>query len=201
MTERGLEVGHAIVVTDGLVHEFDFLAECQPFQVARLVRPAPVIGGDHPPFAGGNDLVGIKAETPDVADAADFFSLVGGAMSLGGVLDYEQPMFSGHRHYRIHIHRVTKQVDHDNSLGSCRYSRLKQIRIQIEGIRLDVDWNRNRALVDHREKRRHICQGRHQNLVTLADAERREREMDRRSAAGGGHPEFTVAVLRKFALE
>ena len=71
---------------------------------------AGIADGDHPPFAGGQLLVGVEAEHGGVAAAADGASVrVDGAERLTGVLDDRQPEPLQCRHVRGVAEHVDRQ--------------------------------------------------------------------------------------------
>src|SRR5262245_15322381 len=77
-----------------------------------------VISSDHPPFAGGDDFVAIEAKGSSIPQAAGAPSLVFSAVGLSGILDYGDATLLPQSHQRVHIDRMTVDVNRDNGLGT-----------------------------------------------------------------------------------
>ncbi len=57
-------------------------------QVAGQSGNLLVVGGDHASFAGGDDLVGVEAETASISQTAGALTFVFGPMRFGGVFHH-----------------------------------------------------------------------------------------------------------------
>ena len=65
-TDRRLQIGHAVVEADDGMIVAALLGHAVVAQRGGLFRPLLVIGDDHAPLTGRNDLVGIEAEAADI---------------------------------------------------------------------------------------------------------------------------------------
>jgi hypothetical protein len=66
-------------------------AEAEIAQVARTLRQFRIVRHHHSALAGGNDLVGAKAEAFHRPDAASAAAMILGPVRFGGVLDDSKP--------------------------------------------------------------------------------------------------------------
>lgn len=97
-----------------------------------------VVGGDHPPLAGGHVLCGVEAEDPGVPDGPGPLAVVLGAVGLAGVLyDHKAPLF-GDLHDGVHVAREAVEVDHDYGLRLLGYCIFDPVGIDVVGLGVDV---------------------------------------------------------------
>jgi hypothetical protein len=167
---RRLDIGHAVVEADDRepvaavrVHA---LAAIEPHGLGQFV----VVRGDHPAFAGSDDLVAEEAEGGAVAEAARHPALVGRPHSLGGVLDDHQAVLFRDLQDRIHVGHLTVQVDRHDRLGARGDLGLDQGRIDVEGARVVVDQHHGRAAIGHRVAGGDVGEAGDDHLVARADA-------------------------------
>ena len=138
-------------------------------------------------FAGGELLVGIKAEDGQVAKAAGALALELGADGLAGVLDHDQIMAAGEARsasisagmpkvWTTRMARVRGVMARSTAAG---------IEVECHGVDLRKDWRgadlENR--VGHGDK----SEGGHDDLVALADAQRKQSEMQTGGAGADGY--------------
>jgi hypothetical protein len=126
-------------------------------------------------LAGGEQLVLVHAEDPDVAEAAGPGVVPSGTVGLGGVLDEWQavpgsdlPQFVHLRHGRVEVHREERRRPRGDG-------RLDRPVVHAERVRVDVDEDREGAGPDDGRRARHPGQAGDDDLVTRSDAKSRQR--------------------------
>ena len=80
-------------------------------QVAGPISQGLVVGDDHAPAAGGDDLVAVEAEAGQAAFSPHQPALVPGPQGLGGVLDEGQAVLLGRLTDGVQVDRVAQEVD------------------------------------------------------------------------------------------
>ena len=92
---------------------------------------------------------------------------------------------------RVHVRRLTREVDRDDRPGSRRDRRLRGRRIQVERVEVHVREHRHRVGFDHCRRRGHKRIGRHNHFVVSADSCSHQRHAQRNRAV---HHRNTVAA-------
>ena len=146
--------------------------ETQVAQAACLLRQMGIVGQKHTALAGGNQLVGVKAEAAQSPETATGFPISLhspgvstsqrsitlrspsyediGAMRFSGILDDAQPILIRQAEQGIHIHRVTIDVHrHNGPRAGCDLC-LDLIHVHAPGLWIAVDQDRHTPAVDHR---------------------------------------------------
>ena len=120
---------------------------------------------------------------------------------MGGVFDHAELMGRGKRLEGIEIERLAKEV-HRHDCTSLRTDLPGSIRkVDIEGVRIDVDPDRGRAEAGHGACGSKEGKGRQEDLVAFTDIKRHEREQERIRTGGDAegvlYAEESGAVLLK----
>ena len=155
---------------------------------------------EHAALAGGEILVGVEAEAGDVADRADLAAV--GEPRLGGVrgvLDEPQPVPLAGRLERRQVARVPRVVHRHDGARARRHGGLDRRGVEAERRLVDVAEDRPGAGAHDHVGRGGPGQRRRDDLVavSLADAERAQREVHRGRA--GGDRERVLAPRRRAA--
>ena len=102
-----------------------------------------VIGRHHPTIAEAAQVLGgVEAERGGLAEPAGPASLVGRTDRLGGILQHEQAVMPRDLVDRVHVGGLTVEMDRDDRTRLRRHGRLDLRRVDIVGVRLDVDEHR-----------------------------------------------------------
>lgn len=114
--ESGLEVGHAVVVTDLIVDEFDGFDFGGGAEVAGVLDEVFVVGDEHAAAAGGDEFVAVEAEAADGADGAAGVAFVEAAERFGGVFDDGDVELAAEGEDGIEVYGVSEDMDgHDGA--------------------------------------------------------------------------------------
>src|SRR5262249_28050167 len=111
-------------------------------------------------------------------------TLDAGEMRLAGILDEDKPVSGRQRHQTLQVGGIAVQVDRHDSAGFGRYRALDQVRIQVEGIALDVYEDRPGADQQGGVAGSGETEGRGDDLVSRADTVGEERQMQCRRSRG-----------------
>ena len=130
-----------------------------------------VVGGDDAPLAGGDDVGHVGAEGGQVGQGAGRLTLVERAVGLGGVLHHEESVLFGDGVDGVHFGRFAHEVHRHDGPGTRRDGGLDLLRVDVEGLPLDVYEDRGEAGVEHGVAGGHERQGRDDHLVTSLGAE------------------------------
>ena len=160
-----------------------------------------IVGRDHPPLAGRDDLAGMETETGHFRMPADRLALVTAADRTGGVLQDLYSMFLAQREETIDIGRQTDLVDHHNGLGAGCDRRLGGIRIEIVGPRIDICEDGRRARVADGVGRGDKRHRRTDHLVAGKNLQHKQRQVQSRRATRDGHRVRRAAIVGHHALE
>ena len=126
--DRGLDIGHSIVVAQAVVALDDDFSGGVPRGIGeahavlakqwQFLREVGPIGRDHAPFAGGDDLARMEAEADRFGLAADLAAVVFAPNGAGGILDDLQAMLRSEGMKTIQIGGQANLVDDQNRLGA-----------------------------------------------------------------------------------
>jgi hypothetical protein len=84
-----------------------------------LFRYIWIIGNDHATFDRGYIFCSVQRVT-SCTEGSNRPTFVRGTMSLAGIFDNDKVMFFGNFNNRIHVARLTVQMDRDDSPGMLR---------------------------------------------------------------------------------
>jgi len=212
-----LHVGEAEIVAKFGVVEAAVREEAEIAQASCLLRIGGVIGEDHAAFAGGDELVGVKAEDADVAQAATAFPLgdwsapageIFGPVDLGGVFDDLEIVFFGEFQDRVHVHGMAIDMHGHNGFQLpvalfyfCfdLFPDLNHVHAPSAGIAIHKD--RNAAVVDDRLGTGDDGEGGHNDLVARFQANAADSRLEGRGAIAHGDAVFHAAIRGPFLLE
>ena len=150
---------------------------------------------------GAEVLARGEAEAGDVGPLPDSTFVDRRPEREAGVLDDRETVPSRDRTQGRHVGRVTVEVDGEDRGGSRGHRRVDLDRIDVAGIRLDVDPDRGSARVVDRRRRADVAVRDGDHLVTPPDAEGEQGHLERGRAGvrsdgvGNPHP------LGEFRLE
>ena len=160
-----------------------------------------VVSNNHAAFAGSDDLIGVKAETPHRADAARSPAVVFGAVRFGGVLDDGQTEFSRQfqqwiylRHMPVNMHRHDRASligDFPLDLG----------HIEAPSIWLAIHQDRNASGAQNRRDAGDDGKARQDDLRAGRQRQRRHRQFERNGSIANRHAVGDSTILRPTALK
>ena len=173
--------GHAEVVVPGSRRDVPAVGE-RP----RRRRQAVVVGEHDAPLAGIEVLGGLEAEGADRADGADAPAAPARAVGLGRVLDHRQAVAAGDLAQAVHVRGQPREMHRHHGPGPRRDRLLDQAGVQVVGQGIDVDEHGHGVRHHDRAGRRDEGIGRHDDFVAGFDADRLQREAERRGAVADG---------------
>ena len=160
-----------------------------------------VCGGEHPALAGRDALGGVEREGGNVGDRADGPVADGRAERMRGVLDDGDVAGRSHLDDLVDPAWVAAVIDRDNRLGPRSEHPLDLGGVDLHRHRVDVGEHRPRAhVLDHLCARAERQRCGH-DLVTGTNAERDEREVQRRGARGKRDRPARADMRRERRLE
>ena len=161
-----------------------------------------ILGGHQPAVAVAAEvLAGEEAEGAGIAHAAGLLAADVGAEGLGTVLDDFEIMLVGNRLDGRHIRRLAEQVYRDDRLGLCGHGRLDLVRVDIEGLGIDIDEHRRGADVEDRLGGGDEGERGGDDLVAFADASGDQCQVQGVGAGGAADSMGTAQVGSGFFLE
>ena len=146
--------------------------------VAREDRPAITVAAER--------LAREEAGAADRAQVAAAPAPVSGAEALRRVLDHRQIVARGDRANGVHVGALAVEAHRHQRAGARRDGGLDQRRIDVAGVRLDIDEHRHRAEQHDRLGRRREGERRRDDLVTGLKTDRHQADQKRLGAAGDG---------------
>jgi len=185
--ERGVEVGHTVVVADLIVVVFPAVRH---FRGGRQVPGAGgqigVIREDRTAAAGGNGLVAIEAQGSHHTEGSGMSTCHDATEGFGRVLDERETEIMRHREQALDVGRVAEHVHrHERAqhatgsaihtstaaqLGGSTQIVAQGARIKPQSAFLTIRKVRQRPAVADGVGGRHERQGRHEHFVVLSDA-------------------------------
>src|SRR5271165_3195466 len=143
-----------------------------------LCRKFVIVGGDHAALARGHDFVSVKAETGTRPDRPHRSGLVLRSVRLCRIFDYVNFVLLRQLKNRVHVYRMTVQVDGDDRARPRGYLPLDSSNINIEGFFVTIDKNGSRTAITNGVCSRDKRQRRNNHLVSWTDAQSDQCEMD-----------------------
>ena len=156
-----------------------------------------LIGDQDTTFACGKELGLLKAEAANVAQRSHLFSVIGGAVGVGAILDHFQSMFFRHSQDAVHVAGVAPDVNqHDRfSLGSDALFNF--LWGDAEGLWVYIAEYRDAMSGNHRHNGCPEGVGGNQNLVAGLNAGSKQRRMQGRRSIVDGEGIFRTDIGRK----
>src|SRR4051812_43249319 len=114
----------------------------------------------------------VEAEAAEVTDCAAKATFVFSPVCLCGVFDYAKVVSTRDCQNRIHVRRVTVEMNRDNCLRSRRDCRFESGNVDVVECWLAIDENGAGAGIRHGKGRRDKCVRRQDNLITRSDTDR-----------------------------
>jgi hypothetical protein len=128
-------------------------------------------------FAGGDLLVGIKAEDGEIAETAHAAMVEFGADGLAGVFDEGEAMPARNALKRLHVGRNAECVNGQDGARARGNGLFHGRRIEIERDGIDLGKNRRCAYLEHGVSHGYKCERGDNDLIALAYAQRKQRQM------------------------
>ena len=181
IAERGLDVAHANV--EARLHEprsaiGDLSAVVA--KAAQAVGGRGAAGKHHPALAGGDDLARMEAEARRVADGASTSVAHRGADGARSVREQDDITLAGQYLQHAIIGRQPERVDRDDHLRSRRPRPLDRVDVYGERVRPYVHEAQGSAAGQHGVASGWVSEVRDDDLVTGPNAERADRDLERR---------------------
>lgn len=158
---------------------------------------------NHAALARGHVLRRVEREARGVAEGADASSLDCRAVSLRGVLDEQEVVLRCELREPRHVRREAVEVDCDDCVHPLAgpEPRFERVGVDVVRSRVDVDETHFSAREGDGVGRGDEREGRRQDAVAGADAERVERGVERRRPVGGGDAVVGFAVVGELPFE
>ena len=185
--ERGIKIGQPVVPANLVVQKGPFVLRLRGR--GQMLCPAGkdrIVGQNRAAPASRDDLIAVKAQHAGGAEAAAGPAAIAAAQGFGRVLDDRQAEFGADTGKRIHIRRMTENMDRHNSADHpARHPvhqpvvapkrNLRQMTTQLywidaEALRLAVDEVRDAAAIGYRIGCGDEGQRRNNHFVISADA-------------------------------
>ena len=107
----------------------------------------------------------MKAETAEIPDRPERPAAEGGADPVRRVLDQAEPAGTGEPAEPVHVARDATVVHGDDRPGALGQGCLDRVGVDVQRVGRDVDEDRARAGAHEGVRRRHVGEGRHNDLV------------------------------------
>ena len=135
----------------------------------------------------GHVLAHAERKHRRVAERADAPAVVHRPRRVRRVLDKVRARALRDLDKRIEVGRLAEEVRRDDSLRALRNGGRRELRIDVEGLGVDVDEHRRRADADNGRRHRGERVGRHDDFVAAAEPHGLEHEVERPSRRRRGH--------------
>ena len=153
-----------------------------------LLPNLPVIGGQHPPFAGcGHDFILAKGESRGIPDRADRPPFVFCPMGLGTVFNNFKSMFPRHFQYRIHVTGPAGKMNGDNRPGTGGNHGAEGFGRHVLADRIDVGHHWHAAAHDNSTGRSDKRPAGSHYLIAGGDAQGMKSQFESNSSIGQGN--------------
>ena len=160
-----------------------------------LFDPLGIVAADRSAVAEATEILAREeAESSVGTDGADPAALVFRADGLTGVFDHDEPMLLRQGHDRVHVGRLTEEVDRYDRLGVRGYFGFDRAGIDIERDRVDVREHRGRADPHDGSDGGEERERRGDDLVSCSDPFGHQRDDQRVRAAAHAHRAGGAAV-------
>ncbi|AFP31431.1 hypothetical protein MRBBS_2495 [Marinobacter sp. BSs20148] len=150
---------------------------------------------------GGHNLVLAKRPTPHITYGAHSTPLILSSMSLSAILNHEQTALFSQGHHRIHVAGPAGQVHTNHCAGALSEHRAHGFRCNILGIRIHLCKYGYRTGRYNTGDRGQKGARRNHYLITGANAQSLQGQIQRESAVGQRNSVFGVGKLGKLKLK
>ncbi len=185
--EHGLDLGHPVVMAQ-LRHRGRSGGGRLPVRAERAAAIGQFLaaGQDEAAFPGPQNLAVLETEAPGVPERAEGLAADARAVRLAGILDHVQAVARRETQEAAGVGGPAPHVDgHDGAGPRCQL-RPEVVIVEIGSCFVAVDEHRPGSGVKDWGGRHHDRHGGHQNLITRADPESRQRAVQRCGSAGHG---------------
>ena len=161
------------------------------------------VAGDHRAAVAecAEIFAGIKTEAAHVAHRAAQPALVSRAVRLGGVLHNEQLPFLCDLQQRVHVRRMAVKMHRHDGFGARRQGAFHRLHIQGGIVRLAIHQDGARPGLGDGQHTRDEGVGRDNHLITRANAEGEQGEMQRIRAVRHPDAKGNLVERREFLFE
>ena len=176
---------------------------CEPVQAldAHFVVPLFFVRAHHAALARDQILGGVERECGDVANGADFSIFVNGLDGVRGVFDDEKVMFAREIEDGVHVAGSAGEVHGDDGARAGGDFFRGGRGVEVHGTAVDVREHGHGAAVHDHVGRGRERERRHYDLVTRADAQNVQREIQPGRARVERQPVLRAHVFFEFLLE
>ena len=157
-----------------------------------------VVGDDATALTAGDELAGLKAESPQIADGSCAFVAPHAAVHMRAILDHVQIMFLRHSHDRVKIRKAHAQMHWQYGARFRRDGLLDQLCVHAIGVRVNVHEHRNGVHQKHRPNRPLPGVGRNQHFVARLNVQGFQCRLDSDGASVHTLGVLGCVELRKF---
>lgn len=165
-------------------------------------RELPIVRDDRPSVAVGAEILpGVEAEGTGVADGSDATTVDLRAMRLRAILDHLEIVFPGDRKQRVHVARVTVEMDCDDRSGARRDPARDIGRVERVIDRIDVGKNHAISAARHRFAAGDEGIGGNDDLRPLRQRECLENDLERVGAVADTDAELRLLVRGEIPFE
>ena len=158
-----------------------------------------IIGDHHTAFTRIDQLVGLKAETADLAHGADLLPVPARAQRMRRIFHHRDPARIAHGHDRIHVRGMAAHMADDHRLD---FAQLGLEIFQVHAV-IIAHFTQHGAAFRMHDRRRHggKGKGRDQHLGVPRQAQRLERQEQRGRAGGHRQRVFHPHELCEFRFQ
>ena len=160
-----------------------------------------VISEDDAALARGEALAHLGAERAEGTEGPTALAAPLRAVSVGAVLDHEEPVLVGDLHDAIHVRGEAAVVHGHDSRGARRDGGLNGVGVDLVVVGLDVDDDGDAVDQDDRRRRGDEGRGGHDDLIAGPDSRGFQPQLKRLRAVGAGDRELGALVLSEGVLE
>jgi hypothetical protein len=160
-----------------------------------------VVGRDDASFAGRQVLARLERERRQLPKGADGAGTVRRAMGMRRVFDQHEAVSIGEALESVHVGRLPGEMNRDDRPRARRDRRLDGLRIEGEGVEIDVGKNRYGVRFDDRRRSRQKRVRRHDDLIFRLDSQREQRDSQRDRAVDDRHTMPAAVHRSKAPLE
>jgi len=191
-----LDAFHAIVIADLVV--VIALSRAVLAERASPSCESRVVGHQRATFAvGAQVLAWIKAEARHGAKGSDHFTFVLSSVGLSSVFNKSEIVLTANRQKRIQIDGMAVQMDWHDCFGARSDCTLDELRVEVEGLVVDVDINGLCARVRNGPTGGYESGWGSDDLITRADVEQEQSYMESGGAAVEPDTMLCLAKTRK----
>src|SRR5437870_2660176 len=182
-----LEIGHAVVET----HHVEVWQQVRTWPTVPLflghrravvaqhldtLSQLIVVGRHHPPLTCRDGLAWVEGKDAEIAEPPGGAAVPCCTSRAGCIFDDLDIRPNGCP-YRINVGTEPEEMHGNDRLGARGHTPSKILGVNIKGDAIHINEHRRRPAIDHHISSRDPCKGRHDDLVTWTDLQRRKGEM------------------------